>query len=179
MHGAQLSYNCIVKTCTKAETKMDGDWSEVKAPKKKPKPQPQMQQASGPTGGKKGKNVLVAGAVKPQGRYGGPGAYSSAQASAAQEYNNHASAVADYDFGDDAMDEEIKYELVSHKCAQSVKNARMGADKTQAQLAKMVNEKTTTIVEVENATARYSADLINRIERALNVKIDRGRKKRR
>ena len=73
----------------------------------------------------------------------------------------------------------MKFEMVSHTCAQSVKNARMQADKTQAQLAKIVNEKTTAIVELENGNARYNADLINRIERALNCKIDRGRKKKR
>lgn len=58
----------------------------------------------------------------------------------------------------------------------SVKNARTTAEMTQAQLAKKCNDKVSTIVDVENGTARYSADLISRIERALNVKIDRGRK---
>ena len=37
--------------------------------------------------------------------------------------------------------EEIKYETVSHTCAQSVKNARMAAEMTQTALAKKVNEK--------------------------------------
>ena len=74
-------------------------------------------------------------------------------------------------------DEEIKYETVSHTCAQAVKNARMAAEMTQTALAKKVNEKPQTIVEVENGSARYNADLINRIERALNTRIDRGRKK--
>ena len=43
---------------------MDGDWETVKKPVKKAKPQEQVQ-TSGPAtfGGKKGKNVLVAGAV--------------------------------------------------------------------------------------------------------------------
>lgn len=113
--------------------------------------------------------MLVPGAVR-QGN-----TFSAAQA--ATEQNNHASAVADYDFGSDGNDEEIKFETISHTCAQSVKNARMAAEMTQAQLAKKCNEKPTTIVEVENGTARYSADLINRIERALNAKINRGRKK--
>merc|ERR1712051_643438 len=126
--------------------------------------------------------MLVAGAVRPQGRYGGPGAYSGGGgggAAAAQQQpdvQNHASAVADYDFGVDE-DEEIKFETFSHACANSVKQARMAAEMTQTGLAKKVNEKTTAIVDLENGTGRYSADLINRIERALNVKIDRGRKK--
>ena len=67
---------------------------------------------------------------------------------------------------------------MSHVCAQSVKNARMAAEMTQQILAKKVNEKPSTIIEVENGTARYNADLINRIERALNARIDRGRKKK-
>ena len=83
--------------------------------------------------------------------------------------------MADYDFGVDE-DEEIKYETVSHTCAQSVKNARMAAEMTQTVLAKKVNEKPQTIVDVENGSARYNADLINRIEKALNARIDRGRK---
>ena len=126
-------------------------------------------------GGKRGKNVLVAGAVRPVGKYGGAGAYNSSAAAASM--NNHATAVAEYDFGDAEDDEEIKFETVSHTCAMSVKNARTAAEKTQAQLAKLVNEKPQAIVELENGNARYSADLINRIERALNVRIDRGRKK--
>ena len=40
----------------------------------------------------------------------------------------------------------------------------------------MVNEKTGEIVDLENGTAKYNADLINRIEKALGVKIPRGRK---
>lgn len=69
-------------------------------------------------------------------------------------------------------------EMVSHTCAQSVKQARLAAGMTQAQLASKVNEKGSVINDLENAEARYSADLITRIERVLNVKIDRGRKKR-
>ena len=127
-------------------------------------------------GGKKGK-VLIAGAVQPRGRYGGPGAYSGAAAASGQEIQNHASAVADYDFNIDE-DEEIKFETFSHTCAASVKEARSAASKTQAQLAKLVNEKTSTIVDLENASGRYNSDLITRIERALNCKIDLGRKKK-
>ena len=46
---------------------------------------------------------------------------------------------------------------------------------TQTQLAKAVNEKASAIVDIENGTARYNAGLINAIEKALQVKIDRGR----
>ena len=68
--------------------------------------------------------MLVAGAVRPQGRYGGgPGS--------AADIHNQASAVADYDY-DYGEDEEIKFEKVSHTCAMSVKSARMEAEMTQA-----------------------------------------------
>ena len=69
--------------------------------------------------------------------------------------------------------------MISHTCAMSVKNARIQAQMTQAQLAKKINEKTSVINEVEMGNYKYSAELINRIERATNAKIDRGRKKKR
>jgi DNA-binding XRE family transcriptional regulator len=49
---------------------------------------------------------------------------------------------------------------------------------TQAQLAKAVNEKTSTIVEIENGTGKYVPDTINRIGKVLGVKIPRGRAKK-
>ena len=118
----------------------------------------------------------MVGAVKPAGgnsKYGGSGAW---QSSEKQEVNNQAQNIADYDYNIDE-DEEIKFETVSHKCASSVQNARLQADLTQAQLASKCNEKTSVIVDVENGTARYDPGLINAIEKALNAKIDRGRKK--
>ena len=126
--------------------------------------------------------MLIAGAVQqtqapPQrGRYGGAAAWSSA-AQEEPETINQASAIADYDYNI-YDDEEVKYEMVSHTCAMSVKNARMAADMTQTQLAKKINEKPTVITDLENGNARYNADLINRIERAVGTKIDRGRKKK-
>ena len=44
-------------------------------------------------------------------------------------------------------------------------------------LAKKVNEKPTAIHDLENGTARYNAGLVNRIEKALGVKIPRIRNK--
>ena len=146
---------------------MDGDWEEVKKPVRKAKPQQEVMQASVQKGGKRGK-VLIAGAVAQ------PHSYAAA---AGNGFSNHASTVADYDFGA-YEDEEIKFEAFSHTCANSVKQARMAAEMTQTALAKKVNEKTGTIVDLENGTGRYSADLVNRIERALNARIDRGRKKK-
>ena len=63
--------------------------------------------------------------------------------------------------------------LVSHKVAQGVAAARTQANLTQAQLAQKVNEKKESIVDIEKGTARYNAQLINRIEQALGVKIKR------
>ena len=89
---------------------------------------------------------------------------------------NHASAVADYDFGvDDDRHEELNFEMVSQVCAQAVANARSNAKMSQGQLATAVNEKPAAIVALENGTARYDAGLINRIEAVLKVQIPRGR----
>jgi len=52
----------------------------------------------------------------------------------------------------------------------------MKANLTQAELAKRVNDKASAIVELENGSAQYNADLVNRIEKVLNVQIPRGRK---
>ena len=43
---------------------MDGDWAEVKKPAKKAKPQQSAANQPAQFGGKRGKNVLVAGAVR-------------------------------------------------------------------------------------------------------------------
>lgn len=90
---------------------------------------------------------------------------------------NHATAVAEYDFGvDDEDRRDFDVEMISHTCAQAVANARINAKLSQGQLATMVNEKPAVIVSVENGSSRYDAGLINRIEQALKVQIPRGRK---
>ena len=88
--------------------------------------------------------------------------------------NKQASAIAQFDPLRDS-DEEIKYELVSHDCAEAIQKARMSKEWTQTQLAKACNEKVGLINDIEKGTATYNADVINRIERALGVKIPRGR----
>ncbi len=45
-------------------------------------------------------------------------------------------------------------------------------------MAKAINEKAGLIHDIENGEALYSADVINRIERVLGVKIPRGRGKK-
>jgi ribosome-binding protein aMBF1 (putative translation factor) len=53
----------------------------------------------------------------------------------------------------------------------------LAAKLSQEQLAKKVGEKTSVIVDIENSTGEYVPSQINAIEKALNVKIPRGRKK--
>ena len=151
---------------------MDGEWEDVKS-KKKVQKKPQQQQMAGSSyGGMTTKGTLVAGPVQQtpsQGKYGG-GLWKPTH-----EVVNHASTVADYDFGVDEEQREIKFETYSHVCSSAVSNARMDAKLTQAQLATKVNEKTATIVELENGSGKYDASLINRIEQQLKVQIPRGR----
>ena len=149
---------------------MDGEWTNVKAKKTfkpaKVLPPPEGSQFGGVTS----KGTLVPGPIQHT-RYGG-------RVSEGNKENfkvvHHASQVADYDFGID-KDEEVKFEKVSHICSATVSKARMDAKLTQAQLANKVNERTAAIIDLENGTARYCSDLINRIENVLRVKIPRGR----
>ena len=91
------------------------------------------------------------------------------------EVNHQASAIANFDPVGDG-DEEIKYETVSHECAQAVQAARLAKKLTQDQLAKLINEKAGVIHDIENGHGKYIPDQISRIEKALGVQIPRGRK---
>ena len=149
---------------------MDGEWTNVKAKKTfkpaKALPPPEGSQFGGITS----KGTLVPGPVQ-QSRCGGRVTQRDKEKF---EVVRHASTVADYDFGVE-RDEEVKFEKVSHVCSAAVSKARMESKLTQAQLAIKVNERTAAIIDLENGTARYSSDLINRIEHVLRVKIPRGR----
>jgi putative transcription factor len=79
---------------------------------------------------------------------------------------------------DDEHFEEIKYETISHICAESVKKARNAKEWTQAQLAKAISVKTHAIIEIENGTAKYEPEIINAIQKSTGEHIDRGRKKK-
>ena len=84
------------------------------------------------------------------------------------------------DYGDeDFYDSRSDVELVSHTCAQAISEARLKANMTQVDLAKKIGEKTSVVVDIENATGPYVAQQITNIEKALNCKIPRGRKKHR
>ena len=138
------------------------EWNEVKA---KPKRQAKKQKTEEDDtfyGGAQG-NKLVAGPVR-------GGTHEGKAAS-----NKQASAIADYDFGVDEEQKEIKYEVVSHDLSAAVQTARLAKKLTQEQLAKAVNEKPSVIHDIENGTAHYEAGVINRIEKVLGVQIPRGR----
>ena len=152
---------------------MDGDWNTVKAKPKKKK----QQNNDGPKqtfGGKGTGGKLVAGPV----RNAQAQANTGKQTNDWSSLNNQATNIADYDFGiDNDYQEEEKYETVSHTCAQSVVEARNNAGMTQNQLAQKIGCKNSMVVDIENGTARYDANIINAIDKALNVKITRARKK--
>ena len=160
---------------------MDDEWETVKSKKKPQQKKPQQTSGGVQWGGKTAKGTLIAGPVKKPSSskydYSSGNSFGGFGGGAKMEQVNQAQAIADYDFGVDEEQKEIKFETVSHKCAVSVANARLAADMSQSQLAAKVNEKPSAIVDIENGTARYNADLINRIERALGKKIDRGRRK--
>ena len=156
---------------------MDGEWTEIKAkkPKKKPRNEEQKQNY---TGGKNKKGELMAGAVvHSSSNFGGGGdefgAFTSSNAA------QHIAGVVD-EYGDEEFyDGKQDVELVSNVCAQAISEARLKANMTQVDLAKKIGEKTTVIVDIENASAPYVAHQITAIEKALNCKVPRGRKKHR
>ena len=90
-----------------------------------------------------------------------------------------ASAIAQYDdweFGE--YEEEAKaVEMVTKACGQSVAAQRAKAKKTQTDLARMIGVKTSVVIDIENGQAPYVGAQINAIEKALNCKINRSRKK--
>ena len=150
--------------------------------KSKPKKKPATQQITQSfTGGKNKKGELIAGAVQSSSNFGG-GSYSHGDEFGAFGQSNgasHISSVAD-DYGnEDFYDERQAIEHVSNVCAQAIAEARLKANMTQVDLAKKIGEKTSVVVDIENATATYSGAQISNIERALNCKIPRGRKKKR
>ena len=160
---------------------MDGEWNEVKAKPKKKKA-PKTEENKPVYGGKKAGGKLVAGPIKKANAGGGGGyneyeddyGYGNTDYSA---LNNQASNIADFDYHIDS-DEEVKFEIVSHACAQGVSEARLKANMTQTQLAAAIGEKVGVIHDIENGTGRYQANVINNIENVLKCKIPRGRGKK-
>ena len=149
---------------------MDGDWETVQAKPKKTNKKPQEEQIKHHYGGKTSGGMLIAGPIR-DGQ-----AMSSSKKGV---LNNQASAIADFDYHvDDDYYEEVKTELVSHTLSLAVAEARLKKNWTQEKLAQQIGEKAHVIHDIENGTAPYKGGQINAIEKALGVKLDRGRKKK-
>jgi len=82
----------------------------------------------------------------------GYGGYDPGQASGLVDF--YEDQVVDYE-------EEQKIELVSHVCAQGVSQARLAAKMSQDNLAKAIGEKPSVIVDIENGSYPYRANVIN------------------
>ena len=106
---------------------MEGEWETVKAKPKAKKPKNTNTEKTVQYGGKAAKGTLTAGPIK----------QTQKQAVDYSSLNNQASNIADYDYNidDDDYYEEVKFETVSHACAQSVQEARLAKQLTQEQLA--------------------------------------------
>ena len=156
---------------------MDGEWAEIKAKKPKKKVRNDDFQSNF-TGGRGKKGELIAGAVQESSNHFGGGGdhFGNYQQSNAA---SHIADVADDYGGEDFYGERQNIELVSSVCAQQISEARLNAKMTQVDLAKKVGEKTSVIVDIENGSAPYNGGQISNIERALGVKVNRGRKKHR
>ena len=94
---------------------MNGDWEQVTAKPKKSNNKPKVEENKPQYGGKGAGGKLIAGPIK-NGQMANPKDYA---------VTNQASAIADFDFHiDDERYEEVKFETVSHVCAQAVSEAR-------------------------------------------------------
>ena len=101
------------------------DWNEVKAKPKKKSKKPQGEQKRD-YGGKGANGKLIAGPIKKNLNTNNDFGYSNNDY---VTFDNQASAIADFDYHIDS-DEEVKYETVSHQCAQAVSEARLKAGMT-------------------------------------------------
>ena len=75
------------------------------------------------------------------------------------------------------LNEDIEIKEVPREIATQVQKARNEHKLTQEQLAKKVQENLSIIQDLENATGQYNPKVVEKIERALNVKFDRSWKK--
>ena len=73
--------------------------------------------------------------------------------------------------------QERKREKVNPVLAESVKRARLDACLSQEELAGLCSVKKVEISELESAASFYDPNLVNMIERATGIHIDRGRNK--
>ena len=75
------------------------------------------------------------------------------------------------------LNEDIEIKEVPREIATQVQKARNEHKLTQEQLAKKVQENLSIIQDLENAAGQYNPKVVEKIERALNVKFDRSWKK--
>ena len=70
-------------------------------------------------------------------------------------------------------DENLEIKTVPKEIATQVAQARNEAKLTQEELAKKVSENVALIKDLENATGVYNPKIVEKIEKALNVKFER------
>ena len=75
------------------------------------------------------------------------------------------------------LNEEVEIKEVPKEIAKQVQQARNEHKLTQEQLAKKVQENVSAIKDLENAAGVYNPKIVEKIERALNVKFERSWKK--
>ena len=74
-------------------------------------------------------------------------------------------------------DENLEIKTVPKEIATQVSQARCDAKLTQEELAKKVQEKVSLIKDLESGTGVYYPKIVEKIEKALNVKFERSWKK--
>ena len=75
------------------------------------------------------------------------------------------------------LNEDVEIKTIPKEIATQVAQARTEAKLTQEQLAKKIQEKVSFIKELESANGVYNPKIVEKIERALNVKFERSWKK--
>ena len=75
------------------------------------------------------------------------------------------------------LNEDIEIKTIPKEIATQVAQARTEAKLTQEELAKKIQEKVSFIKELESANGVYNPKIVEKIERALNVKFERSWKK--
>ena len=75
------------------------------------------------------------------------------------------------------LDEDTDFKTVPKEIATQIQQARVEKKVTQEQLAKKVQENVRVIKDLESATGVYDPKVVEKIEKALNVKFERSWKK--
>ena len=75
------------------------------------------------------------------------------------------------------LNEDVEIKEVPKEIATQIQRARNEHKLTQDQLAKKVQENVSVIKDLESATGQYNPKVVEKIEKALNVKFERSWKK--